>query len=94
MQIATLTQQMRSVAASVEDIKRSVQPYADLDRGFAEMRVRAESVPDLVKSTLDTLFGMLITMVIGSKEYVFGSSSRADKQPARSRASPCRRTLP
>ncbi|WP_161500223.1 hypothetical protein [Burkholderia gladioli] len=35
---------MRSVAASVEDIKRSVQPFADLDRGFAEMRVRAESV--------------------------------------------------
>ncbi|BCQ53749.1 hypothetical protein BLKGLAD_28110 [Burkholderia gladioli pv. gladioli] len=30
-QIATLTQQMRSVAASVEDIKRSVQPFADLD---------------------------------------------------------------
>ncbi|WP_186267587.1 hypothetical protein [Burkholderia gladioli] len=44
VQIATLTQQMRSVAASVEDIKRSVQPFADLDRGFAEMRVRAESV--------------------------------------------------
>ncbi len=35
---------LRPVAASVEDIKRSVQPFADLDRGFAEMRVRAESV--------------------------------------------------
>ncbi|WP_186049496.1 hypothetical protein [Burkholderia gladioli] len=44
VQIATLTQQMRSAASSVEDIKRSVQPFAHLGRGFAEMRVRAESV--------------------------------------------------
>ena len=49
VQIATLTQQMRSVAASVEDIKRSVQPFADLDRGFAEMRVRSESVREDVR---------------------------------------------
>ncbi|KVU64419.1 hypothetical protein WK72_20180 [Burkholderia ubonensis] len=39
-------------------------------------------MPDVVKSTLDTLLGVLITMVIGSKEYFFGSSSRADKQTA------------
>ncbi|TKC83820.1 hypothetical protein FAZ69_22570 [Trinickia terrae] len=39
-------------------------------------------MPDVVKSTLDTLLGVLITMVIGSKEYFFGSSSRADKQAA------------
>ncbi|HGL6718914.1 hypothetical protein NTJ56_13595 [Burkholderia contaminans] len=38
---------------------------------------------DVVKSTLDTLLGVLITMVIGSKEYFFGSSSRADKQTDR-----------
>ncbi|RKT98687.1 hypothetical protein C7H84_33470 [Burkholderia sp. Nafp2/4-1b] len=44
VQIATLTQQMRAVAASVEDIKRSVQPFADLDRRLAEMAVRAETV--------------------------------------------------
>ncbi|WP_333982799.1 hypothetical protein [Burkholderia gladioli] len=42
--IAMLTQQMGPAAASVEDIKRSVQPFAYLGRGFAEMRVRAESV--------------------------------------------------
>ncbi|MBA1361484.1 MULTISPECIES: hypothetical protein [Burkholderia] len=46
VQIATLTQQMRSAASSVEDIKRSVQPFAHLARGFAEMCVRAESVRD------------------------------------------------
>lgn len=40
-------------------------------------------MPDVVKSTLDTLLGVLITMVIGSKEYFFGSSSRADKQADR-----------
>ncbi|HGL6718916.1 hypothetical protein NTJ56_13605 [Burkholderia contaminans] len=44
VQIATLTQQMRAVAASVEDIKRSVQPFADLDRRLAEMAVRAETM--------------------------------------------------
>ncbi|WGS45712.1 hypothetical protein LFL97_23680 [Burkholderia sp. JSH-S8] len=44
VQIATLTQQMRAVAQSVEDIKRSVQPFADLDRRLAEMAVRAETV--------------------------------------------------
>ncbi|KVC87926.1 hypothetical protein WM16_23320 [Burkholderia ubonensis] len=40
-------------------------------------------MPDVIKSTLDTLLGVLITMVIGSKEYFFGSSSRADKQADR-----------
>ncbi|WP_256258276.1 hypothetical protein [Burkholderia ubonensis] len=40
-------------------------------------------MPDVVKSTLDTLLGVLITMVTGSKEYFFGSSSRADKQADR-----------
>ncbi|KWB69220.1 hypothetical protein [Burkholderia ubonensis] len=44
VQMATLAQQMRSVASSVEDIKRSVQPFADLDRRLAEMAVRAETV--------------------------------------------------
>ncbi|WP_181277433.1 hypothetical protein [Burkholderia gladioli] len=38
IQTATLTQQMRSV-----------QPFADLDRGFAEMRVRSESVREDVR---------------------------------------------
>ncbi|MGU7780469.1 hypothetical protein [Burkholderia sp. PU8-34] len=46
VQIATLTQQMRSIATSVEDIKRSVQPFADLDRRLAEMAVRAETMRD------------------------------------------------
>jgi len=46
VRIATLTQQMRAVAASVEDIKRSVQPFADLDRRLAEMAVRAETTRD------------------------------------------------
>ncbi|WP_240462171.1 hypothetical protein [Burkholderia sp. Nafp2/4-1b] len=40
-------------------------------------------MPDMVKTTLDTLLGVLITMVIGSKEYFFGSSSRADRQADR-----------
>ncbi|TKC83822.1 hypothetical protein FAZ69_22580 [Trinickia terrae] len=44
VQIATLTQQVRSVAASVEEIKRSVQPVAALDRRLAEMAVRAETM--------------------------------------------------
>ena len=38
VQIATLTQQMRSV-----------QPFANPDRGFAEMRVRSESVREDVR---------------------------------------------
>lgn len=43
VQIATLTQQMRSVAASVEDIKRSVQPFADFDdSGREAVRYRRE----------------------------------------------------
>lgn len=37
---------------------------------------------DGVMRALDTLFGILIAMVLGSKEYFFGSSSRADKQAA------------
>ncbi len=37
---------------------------------------------DSVMRALDTLFGILIAMVLGSKEYFFGSSSRADKQAA------------
>lgn len=32
-------------------------------------------IDPLVKSTLDTLFGVLLTMVIGSKEYYLGTSS-------------------
>jgi hypothetical protein len=39
-------------------------------------------VDDSVMRALDTLFGILIAMVLGSKEYFFGSSSRADKQAA------------
>ncbi|QDQ83656.1 hypothetical protein [Paraburkholderia megapolitana] len=35
-----------------------------------------------VMRALDTLFGILIAMVLGSKEYFFGSSSRADRQAA------------
>ena len=37
---------------------------------------------DGVMRALDTLFGILIAMVLGSKEYFFGSSSRADRQAA------------
>lgn len=47
------------------------------------LAIGAIVMPDVVKSTLDTLLGVLITMVIGSKEYFFGSSSRADKQADR-----------
>jgi hypothetical protein len=39
-------------------------------------------VDDSVMRALDTLFGILIAMVLGSKEYFFGSSSRADRQAA------------
>jgi len=39
-------------------------------------------VGDSVMRALDTLFGMLIAMVLNSKEYFFGSSSRADRQAA------------
>ncbi|MFM0206217.1 hypothetical protein PQQ96_02305 [Paraburkholderia sediminicola] len=37
---------------------------------------------DGVMRARDTLFGILIAMVLGAKEYFFGSSSRADKQAA------------
>jgi hypothetical protein len=47
------------------------------------LAIGAIVMSDVVKSTLDTLLGVLITMVIGSKEYFFGSSSRADKQADR-----------
>ncbi|MFM0427559.1 hypothetical protein PQQ75_00980 [Paraburkholderia aspalathi] len=40
------------------------------------------TVDDSVMRALDTLFGILIAMVLGSKEYFFGSSSRADRQAA------------
>lgn len=40
-------------------------------------------MPFVVKSTLDTRLDVLITMVISSKEFLFGSSSRADKQADR-----------
>ncbi|MFM0660119.1 hypothetical protein [Paraburkholderia sediminicola] len=39
-------------------------------------------VDDSVMRALDTLFGILIAMVLGSKEYFFGSSSHADRQAA------------
>ncbi len=37
--------------------------------------VSGKVLDPLVKSTLDTLFGVLMTMVIGSKEYYLGTSS-------------------
>lgn len=46
------------------------------------LAARQIRVDDGVMRALDTLFGILIAMVLGSKEYFFGSSSRADKQAA------------
>lgn len=42
-----------------------------------EFTIGIKQIPidPLVKSTLDTLFGVLLTMVIGSKEYYLGTSS-------------------
>lgn len=34
----------------------------------------------VVKSTLDTLFGVLLTVVIGSKEYYLGTSASSDRK--------------
>lgn len=46
------------------------------------LAARQIRLDDGVMRALDTLFGILIAMVLGSKEYFFGSSSRADKQAA------------
>ncbi|CAE6810469.1 hypothetical protein R69658_05376 [Paraburkholderia aspalathi] len=46
------------------------------------LAARQIRVDDSVMRALDTLFGILIAMVLGSKEYFFGSSSRADRQAA------------
>ncbi|MFP3567585.1 hypothetical protein [Paraburkholderia sp. SIMBA_030] len=46
------------------------------------LAVRQVRLDDSVMRALDTLFGILIAMVLGSKEYFFGSSSRADRQAA------------
>lgn len=46
------------------------------------LAARQIRVDDGVMRALDMLFGILIAMVLGSKEYFFGSSSRADKQAA------------
>ncbi|KVN49653.1 hypothetical protein [Burkholderia ubonensis] len=39
---------------------------------FYPAAIREIKMPDVVKSTLDTLRGVLITMVIGSQEYSSG----------------------
>ncbi|MFP3612607.1 hypothetical protein SB778_21100 [Paraburkholderia sp. SIMBA_050] len=46
------------------------------------LAARQIRLDDGVMRALDTLFGILIAMVLGSKEYFFGSSSRADRQAA------------
>ncbi|SHL06549.1 hypothetical protein [Paraburkholderia terricola] len=46
------------------------------------LAAREVRLDDGVMRALDTLFGILIAMVLGSKEYFFGSSSRADRQAA------------
>ncbi|WP_421376928.1 hypothetical protein ACOCG7_04110 [Paraburkholderia sp. DD10] len=46
------------------------------------LAARQVRLDDGVMRALDTLFGILIAMVLGSKEYFFGSSSRADRQAA------------
>ncbi|WP_244219912.1 hypothetical protein [Paraburkholderia terricola] len=46
------------------------------------LAARQIRLDDGVTRALDTLFGILIAMVLGSKEYFFGSSSRADRQAA------------
>jgi hypothetical protein len=46
------------------------------------LAAREIRLDDGVMRALDTLFGILIAMVLGSKEYFFGSSSRADRQAA------------
>ncbi|MCX4139350.1 hypothetical protein M0D68_14240 [Paraburkholderia sp. SEWSISQ10-3 4] len=43
MQIARFGEQLRSVAASLEDIKTSVQPVAALDRAIAEMAIHNQN---------------------------------------------------
>jgi hypothetical protein len=43
VQIARLGEQLRSVAASLEDIKTSVQPVAVLDRAIAEMSIHNQN---------------------------------------------------
>lgn len=46
------------------------------------LAIEGIKLQDAVKSALDMLLGVLVTMVIGSKEYFLGSSSRADRQAA------------
>ena len=43
VQIARFGEQLRSVAASVEDIKTSVKPVAALDRAIAEMSIHNQN---------------------------------------------------
>jgi hypothetical protein len=43
VQIARFGEQLRSVAASLEDIKTSVQPVAALDRAIAEMSIHNQN---------------------------------------------------
>ncbi|MFM0427561.1 hypothetical protein PQQ75_00990 [Paraburkholderia aspalathi] len=43
VQIARFGEQLRSVAASLEDIKTSVQPVAALDRAIAEMAIHNQN---------------------------------------------------
>ncbi|SIO67354.1 hypothetical protein [Paraburkholderia phenazinium] len=78
----------RNFAAVEHDHTARNLAYMDTAALFAviglEFLLAAQQIKvvDSVMRALDTLFGILIAMVLGSKEYFFGSSSRADKQAA------------
>jgi hypothetical protein len=71
----------RTREVSVRDNTPKVLTYLYTVALFAvigvEFAIGIKQIPidPLVKSTLDTLFGVLLTMVIGSKEYYLGTSS-------------------